>query len=189
MSVAWILSVLTAMFDWLFASQTKLLDVLVIVPHQSERGGLFQIVFLVSQIPGIAALANPESPDGPEREMVDIIYFPTGGGKTEAYLGVLVFHCFFDRLRGKQAGVTAWTRFPLRLLTLQQTQRMSDIIGMAELVRRAQDEPRLKNAAGFAVGYFVGKESTPNALVNINNLPKLLKPTPEATTQLEFGNR
>lgn len=137
-------------------------------PSPKRTWRLFQIVFLVSQIPGIAALANPRSPDELEREMVDIIYFPTGGGKTEAYLGVLVFHCFFDRLRGKQAGVTAWTRFPLRLLTLQQTQRMSDIIGMAELVRRAQEEPRLKNAAGFAVGYFVGKESTPNELVDIN---------------------
>ena len=145
-------------------------------PSPKRTWRLFQIVFLVSQIPGIAALASPGSPDEAEREMVDIIYFPTGGGKTEAYLGVLVFHCFFDRLRGKQAGVTAWTRFPLRLLTLQQTQRMSDIIGMAELVRRVQDEPRLKNAAGFAVGYFVGKESTPNALVNIN---KLKEPTPE----------
>ena len=137
---------------------------------------LFQIVFLVSQIPGIAALTSTESSEKLEREMVDIIYFPTGGGKTEAYLGVLVFHCFFDRLRGKQAGVTAWTRFPLRLLTLQQTQRMSDIIGMAELVRRSMDEPRLKNAAGFAVGYYVGKESTPNGLVNINNAHK---PNPE----------
>ena len=138
-------------------------------PSPKRTWRLFQIVFLVSQIPGITALADPESPDESEREKVDIIYFPTGGGKTEAYLGVLVFHCFFDRLCGKQAGVTAWTRFPLRLLTLQQTQRMSDIIGMAELVRRAQDEPRLKNAAGFAVGYFVGKESTPNELVNTDN--------------------
>ena len=142
-------------------------------PSPKRTWRLFQIVFLVSQIPGIAALANPGNPDEPEREMVDIIYFPTGGGKTEAYLGVLVFHCFFDRLRGKQAGVTAWTRFPLRLLTLQQTQRMSDIIGMAELVRRAQDEPRLKTAAGFAVGYFVGKESTPNELVNADDLQKI----------------
>ena len=135
---------------------------------KKENWRLFQIVFLVNQIPGLTALANPESPDLLDREMVDIIYFPTGGGKTEAYLGVLVFHCFFDRLRGKQAGVTAWARFPLRLLTLQQTQRMTDIIGTAELVRREQNDPRLKNVAGFAVGYFVGKEGTPNGLVDVN---------------------
>lgn len=141
-------------------------------PKTSWR--LFQIVFLVSQIPSIAALANPNSPDASEREMVDIIYFPTGGGKTEAYLGTIVFHCFFDRLRGKTSGVTAWTRFPLRLLTLQQTQRMADVIGVADLVRREQQDPRLSgqganNQRGeyeFAVGYFVGAEATPNELVN-----------------------
>jgi hypothetical protein len=129
---------------------------------------LFQIVFLISQIPSITALADPNSPDVAEREMVDIIYFPTGGGKTEAYLGTIVFHCFFDRLRGKTAGVTAWTRFPLRLLTLQQTQRMADVIGVADLVRREQQDPRLSNrdVDKFAVGYFVGAEATPNELVS-----------------------
>jgi hypothetical protein len=135
---------------------------------RKESWRLFQIVFLVTQIPGIAALANPNSPDASEREMVDIIYFPTGGGKTEAYLGTIVFHCFFDRLRGKTGGVTVWTRFPLRLLTLQQTQRMADVIGVADIVRREQGDRRLsgQNIDGFAVGYFVGAEATPNELVN-----------------------
>ncbi len=127
---------------------------------------LFQIVFLVSQLPEIAILAKNSNSEFDKRNVVDIIYFPTGGGKTEAYLAVIVFHCFFDRLRGKSAGVTAWTRFPLRLLTLQQTQRVADIIGIAELVRREQTNPRLngKNIDGFAVGYFVGKEATPNEI-------------------------
>jgi len=135
------------------------------------RGGktewrLFQIVFLVGQIPGIVALREDHSSYAYERDKVDIIYFPTGGGKTEAYLGVLVFHCFFDRLRGKSAGVTAWIRFPLRLLTLQQTQRVADIICIAELVRREQEDPRLagESVDGFAVGYFVGAEATPNEI-------------------------
>jgi len=128
---------------------------------------LFQIVFLISQIPGIAALADPTDAGLTEREMVDIIYFPTGGGKTEAYLSVITFHCFFDRLRGKKGGVTAWTRFPLRLLTLQQTQRVADVIGLAEIVRKEQTaEPRLtsKDVSRFAVGYFVGSGATPNKL-------------------------
>ncbi|MBE9182034.1 hypothetical protein IQ268_26045 [Oculatella sp. LEGE 06141] len=135
---------------------------------RKESWRLFQIVFLISQIPGIAALADQSSPDIAEREMVDIIYFPTGGGKTEAYLGTIVFHCFFDRLRGKTAGVTAWTRFPLRLLTLQQTQRMADVIGVADLVRREQPDLRLsgRDVDNFAVGYFVGAEATPNELVS-----------------------
>jgi len=135
---------------------------------RKESWRLFQIVFLISQIPSIAALADPNSPDVAEREMVDIIYFPAGGGKTEVYLGTIVFHCFFDRLRGKTAGVTAWTRFPLRLLTLQQTQRMADVIGVADLVRREQQDHRLSggDVDKFAVGYFVGAEATPNELVS-----------------------
>lgn len=139
---------------------------------QKRAWRLFQIVFLVSQIPGVTVLSDSQSPGADEREVVDIIYFPTGGGKTEAYLALLIFHCFFDRLRGKSAGVTAWTRFPLRLLTLQQTQRAADVIGMAELVRREQMDERLygKRVAGFAVGYFVGKEATPNEIVNADKV-------------------
>ena len=129
---------------------------------------LFQIVFLLSQIPGIAALAKKPGSQPEDLQRADVIYFPTGGGKTEAYLSVLTFHCFFDRLRDKSAGVTAWTRFPLRLLTLQQTQRVADVICMADLVRKGHDDPRLSGSsvAGFGVGYFVGRSSTPNELVN-----------------------
>lgn len=128
---------------------------------------LFQVVFLVSQIPGIAALRAPDSVDAADRSVVDIIYFPTGGGKTEAYLGVIVFHMFFDRLRGKTAGVTAWTRFPLRLLTLQQTQRVADVVAAAELIRRGAADQRLSGNAvdGFAVGFLAGEGATPNKLV------------------------
>jgi len=132
---------------------------------------LFQIVFLVIQMPGVAALATP--PDDPtERLRVDIVHFPTGGGKTEAYLATIIFHCFFDRLRGKAAGITAWTRFPLRLLTLQQTQRVADVIGLAELVRRTHPDRRLSghSADPFAVGYFVGQGGSPNEISNPNEL-------------------
>ena len=131
-----------------------------------ESWRLFQVVFLVSQIPGMMALKDPTEPDAEEREYVDIVYFPTGGGKTEAYLAAMVFHCFFDRLRGKAAGVTAWIRFPLRFLTLQQTQRVADVVAAADLVRRRHRDVRLSgsNVASFAVGYFVGESSTPNEL-------------------------
>lgn len=133
---------------------------------QKTAWRLFQIVFIVSQIPAIHALRVPTEATTRDRNVVDIIYYPTGGGKTEAYLGVIVFHCFFDRLRGKTAGVTTWTRFPLRLLTLQQTQRVADVMGTAELVRRSHPDARLsgKGVDPFAVGYFVGQEATPNEL-------------------------
>ncbi|GIU76758.1 MAG: hypothetical protein KatS3mg004_3845 [Bryobacteraceae bacterium] len=133
-----------------------------------DRWRLFQIAFILTQVPGITALDTNNPQDLAERRFVDILYFPTGGGKTEAYLGVLVFHCFFDRLRGKRLGTTAWIRFPLRLLTLQQTQRLAEIICTAELVRRAQTDPRLHSADvdGFSVGYFVGEGGSPNEIAN-----------------------
>lgn len=129
---------------------------------------LFQIVFLVIQIPDIYELTDPTPAGSSKREHVDIIYFPTGGGKTEAYLATIVFHCFYDRLRGKKAGLTAWTRFPLRLLTLQQTQRIADIIGLAELVRIEQHDTRFSgnDVDGFAVGYFVGQDGSPNEITD-----------------------
>lgn len=135
-------------------------------PHKEKtKWRLFQIVFLVTQIPGIAAL-NPEYEQYKnEREIVDIVYFPTGGGKTEAYLATLIFNAFYDRIRGKRAGVTSWIRFPLRLLTVQQTQRLTDIIGNAELVRSsvAKENKKLEGSR-FSVGYYVGSGSTPNVL-------------------------
>jgi hypothetical protein len=136
--------------------------------RRKESWRLFQLVFLVNQVPGIWALAHPDSPEAAQRSIVDIIYFPTGGGKTEAYLAVVVFHCFFDRLRGKTHGVTAWTRFPLRLLTLQQTQRVVDVVGIAEIIRREHSDARLSgpSVGEFAVGYFVGKDGSPNELIN-----------------------
>ncbi|MGA2084554.1 MAG: helicase-related protein [Terracidiphilus sp.] len=147
-----------------------------------DRWRLFQIVFIVSQLPGIIALTTSDSADMAEREVVDIVYFPTGGGKTEAYLGALVFHCFFDRLRGKRLGVTAWTRFPLRLLTLQQTQRIADIIGIADLVRRSHSDPRLHSpdVDGFSIGYFVGEGGSPNEIAN-PQLAKRVSPEIEAS--------
>ena len=133
---------------------------------QKPSWRLFQIVFLVSQIPGLTALATGNEEDLRDREQVDIVYFPTGGGKTEAYLAVIVFHLFLDRLRGKTAGVSVWTRFPLRLLTLQQTQRAADVVGTAELIRRQHNDRRLSgpNVDGFAIGYLAGEEATPNKL-------------------------
>lgn len=134
--------------------------------RKKDSWRLFQIVFLVQQIPEIECLGNKTKSLNRGRDVVDIIYYPTGGGKTEAYLSVTIMQLFFDRLRGKSAGVSVWTRFPLRLLTLQQMQRFADIVGTAELVRLSQSDKRLngKNVDGFAVGYFVGKGSTPNEI-------------------------
>jgi hypothetical protein len=94
----------------------------------------------------------------PDRTLVDTLWFATGGGKTETYLAVIVFACLFDRLTGKRCGVTAWSRFPLRMLSLQQTQRFADAVAGAELVRRAEGIP----GDPLAIGFYVGAGGTPN---------------------------
>lgn len=130
--------------------------------HPSWR--LFQIVYIVTQLPAIAA-REYNDPDGlADWDYVDVLWFPTGGGKTEAYLGLIVCTAFFDRLRGKKAGVTAWMRFPLRLLSLQQLQRLSDILGAAELLRRQTSPINEPDSDPFSVAYLVGSGNTPNRL-------------------------
>jgi hypothetical protein len=131
---------------------------------QSSKGfsswHLFQIVFIVMEIPDILASSGYGSSDTVDD--VDLIYFPTGGGKTEAYLGLVVFTIFFDRLRGKRDGVSAITRFPLRLLSLQQLQRIADIFAKAEILRRSHKVIGSSGYAPFSTGYFVGEGNTPN---------------------------
>ena len=127
---------------------------------------LFQIVFIVSLIPDIIA-CDPEIMDEDEKRRthlhdVDLLYFPTGGGKTEAFLGVLIFNLFFDRARGKSHGVTAILKYPLRLLSVQQVQRVADILAQAERIRLTM--PEQANASPFTVGYYVGDGNTPNKI-------------------------
>jgi len=126
-----------------------------------EDWRLFQIVFIVMSIPDIASQVG-RAPDMEDMlDVCDIIFFPTGGGKTEAYLGLVTFTAFLDRLRGKEYGLTALTKFPLRLLSLQQLQRIANVLCLAEEIRR--DHPKM-NGEQFSIGYFVGNKNTPNDL-------------------------
>lgn len=122
---------------------------------------LFQIIYIVMSIPDIVAQADPSTAVDDALDVCDIIFFPTGGGKTEAYLGLVVFSAFLDRLRGKNYGVTALTKFPLRLLSLQQLQRIANVLCNAEEVRRKHPD---MEGESFSVGYFVGKNNTPNKI-------------------------
>ena len=111
----------------------------------------FQLGFLLANLAGIDA---HEAESG----IVDIVWFATGGGKTETYLGLLTAAAFHDRLTGKAEGCTAWSRFPLRLLSLQQMQRFADALAAAELTRRENNIP----GAPFSLGFLVGDGATPN---------------------------
>jgi hypothetical protein len=124
-----------------------------------QRWRLFQIVFIVSLLPELASREYPALAtelDG----RVDLLWFAAGGGKTEAFMGIILWQAFFDRLRGKRFGNTAYVRFPLRLLTFQQLQRLAHALAAADTIRK---ENALKGAR-FSIGYLVGGTVTPNSI-------------------------
>ena len=147
--------------------------------YQSAKGydswRLFQIVFVVSLILDITAyepelLLDDEIKNKAKTDDIDILYFPTGGGKTEAFLGILIFNLFFDRMRGKTCGNTAFLKYPLRLLSVQQVQRVSNILARAEMIRK---EAGIEGEE-FSLGYFVGEGNTPNRIDENKELEKTL---------------
>jgi hypothetical protein len=90
----------------------------------------FQLAFLLMNLPGIA------EPEGNDREIVDLLFFPTGGGKTEAYLGLAAFNLLLRRLRNPGitgAGLCVLMRYTLRLLTLDQLSRAATLMCALEL--------------------------------------------------------
>ncbi|MEU5156363.1 helicase-related protein [Glycomyces sp. NPDC021274] len=117
----------------------------------------FQLGFI------LVALASTTIPTHPDRESVDLIWFPTGGGKTEAYLGLAAIEMFRRRidhgLRG--AGTAVITRYTLRLLTSQQFQRAAALVCAMEIMRAA--DPRVRGMAPFSIGLWVGNDVTPNS--------------------------
>jgi hypothetical protein len=113
---------------------------------------LFQIAWIVGCLP---AVADPTADTDVQIETVE-----TGGGKSEAYLGIVLLHLFYERLTGGTAGVNVWARFPLRLLSAQQTGRFAQAVLAAEVLR--QDDPRMATGDPFGVGFFAG--STPNKI-------------------------
>ena len=113
----------------------------------------FQLGFVLANMASLS-LSTAET----ERRYLDTLWFATGGGKTETYLLFTVTAAFLDRLRGKNHGISSWGRFPLRMLSLQQTQRFADVLAAAELIRRQQDLP----GDTFGLGFFVGSGGSPN---------------------------
>lgn len=149
---------------------------------------LFQLVFVVTQMSSLLAREIDDPKYKGELEKVDVLWFPTGGGKTEAYFGVIVTAMFFDRLRGKSRGVTAWLRYPLRMLSIQQLQRLVDIVAIADEIRKEEKDSLFDSGDPFRVGYYVGSGNTPNDLTQPNN-PKFpggpLKPIMDIKTELD----
>ena len=142
---------------------TAALDALNVRKNRSWRP--FQLAFMLLSLP---ALADPTHQDRtqPLEAFADLLWFPTGGGKTEAYLGVAAFAMAIRRLQGHIGGLDGGRglavimRYTLRLLTLQQFQRATALICAMEVLRRQQ--PMVWGDSPFTIGLWVGQKVTPN---------------------------
>lgn len=127
----------------------------------------FQIAFLLAVLPGIV------DGDDSSRDEVDLIFFPTGGGKTEAYLGASAFTIFHRRLSSppsENLGVDVLMRYTLRLLTIQQFERSAGLIAAMELMRQAS--PDRLGSKPISIGVWLGADTTPNSRVEGYSLLK-----------------
>ena len=147
----------------------------------------FQLGFL------LVALASTVDVAHQERSLVDLIWFPTGGGKTEAYLGLAAIEIFRRRIvHGPAGGGTAvLTRYTLRLLTSQQFQRAASLVCAMELLRRTDriGDTRARAMAPFSIGLWVGNEVTPgtrrDAKAALERLHKAARPEEANQFQVE----
>ena len=125
----------------------------------------FQLAFVLLNLPTCTDLHHPDRSDDTEA-IADLLWFPTGGGKTEAYLGLAAYTMALRRLQGTlsghdgEHGVTVLMRYTLRLLTLQQFQRAAALLCGCEMIRR--EEPGRWGKEVFRIGLWVGASSTPN---------------------------
>jgi len=145
---------------------------------------LFQIAFVLLNLVGISEPTNDA-----ERDEVELIFFPTGGGKTEAYLGVIGFTLLLRRLRGQKRpdgglGVAVLLRYTLRLLTLDQLGRAATLVCALELLRK-KDLARLGDVR-FSVGLWVGRSATANTLEQVKKLVIDYKNSPSKTAPSPF---
>jgi Helicase conserved C-terminal domain len=145
----------------------------------ADRSGFrwrpFQLAFVLLSLPSIVDSSHPD------RSLAELLWFPAGGGKTEAYLGLFAFTVFHRRIsRDGAGGVTAIMRYTLRLLTAQQFERAARVVCACELIRREHgdlgEEP-------ISIGLFVGKASTPNTVKAAEEALQKLRNGQEAPTE------
>jgi len=158
-----------------FQSANQAMDNQSRFKSKGERSGPlilrpFQLAFVLVSIESICDVNSKYRGD------MDLLWFPTGGGKTEAYLLLTAFTIFYQRLkvdiRRSAPGVDVLMRYTLRLLTVQQFQRAASVIVAAEFIRR--DNPQVWGVSPITIGLLVGGDTTPNkvsdAIIAINSL-------------------
>ena len=143
---------------------------------------VFQLAFVLLQLPALTEPALARRSDA-ERAKVELLFFPTGGGKTEAYLGLAAYTFAIRRLQGVLttpdgpldggAGVAVLMRYTLRLLTSQQFQRATALVCAAEMARR--EDPGTWGSEPFRIGLWVGSAVSPKRVSEAAEQLKALK--------------
>ena len=125
-------------------------------PAPDYRWYPFQLAFILISLPSLVDSNHRD------RQMVDLIWFPTGGGKTEAYLALAAIDVFLRRLRAgdRGAGTAVIMRYTLRLLTAQQFQRAAALACACEALRR-DAAPEL-GSDSITIGLWIGQDAAPN---------------------------
>ena len=145
----------------------------------------FQLAFLLMEIPAVLDRS------GPQRETCDLLWFPTGGGKTEAYLVVAAFVMAWRRLVALRAnslegyGLAVLSRYTLRLLTIQQFRRALAMVTACEFLRATHWHPdgpseghqsaTVWGTERFGIGLWVGSSVTPSRLFGTGGALEILE--------------
>lgn len=138
----------------------------------------FQLAFILQCMAGIF------DPIDEDRDIADLLWFPTGGGKTEAYLGLIALTLFHRRLCSRSHGVSAIMRYTLRLLTTQQFERAALLMCCCEHIRRKRND--LGNVP-FEVGLYIGRAGSPLNTTDAAKAQRLLLSNPDADVS-RYGN-
>lgn len=153
--------------------QLKVEDGLASLDESRQRSWrLFQLAFVLLNLPSLSDLHHPDR-SHETQAVADLLWFATGGGKTEAYLGLTAYTLALRRLQGPiegrqgDHGVAVLMRYTLRLLTLQQFQRAAALICACESIRRA--DTGQWGTTPFRLGLWVGGKTTPNSLAGAAN--------------------
>jgi hypothetical protein len=169
-----------------FCFMNKVMDTQIFWTRQSHlKWRPFQLAFILQCIRGLVDETHQD------REICDLLWFPTGGGKTEAYLGLMIFAISFRRRKNKNrglsgigaAGTTVLSRYTLRLLTIQQFRRALNAITASDYLRVKDWRPKnytsteknLWGTARFSIGLWVGGDVTPNFIVDHIGFDKIKK--------------